>query len=346
LGSQLVYIKNFYTTKTNRMAETEEQIPQTEPETITETSEETKEEAPTETEQKPQEENDNNTTESTEEIEFIRDPILDQEEMRKMFVGGIATDSTDEELHAFFEEISGGVVEDKVIIRKDTDKKSHFGFITFATSELVDEVLLKRDQLKFKDRALDVNRAVPKNNSSPGAHEKTKKLFIANLPKTNCSSEDLMKYFQARHPAKYGTIEKIQLIKVKDSSGNPTEDNKGFGFIVVTTEDLADKMAIQHSNFEFGGRKIELKKSVPNNEGRQKGGRGGNRGGGQMYGQQQQYGGYGYAYGGYPDASWGYAQYPGYGGYAGADYGGYGGGYNGPQAPAGRGRGGSRYRPY
>lgn len=250
-----------------RMAETEEQVPQVEPETLTETAEETKEVNTETNEQKPEEENDNNTTESAEEIEFIRDPILDQEEMKKMFVGGIATDSTDEELHAFFEEVSGGVVEDKVIIRKDTDKKSHFGFITFATSELVDEVLLKRDQLKFKDRQLDVNRAVPKNNTSPGAHEKTKKLFIANLPKTGCSSEDLMKYFQARHPAKYGTIEKIQLIKKKDDKGNPTEENKGFGFIVVSSEDLADKLAIQHSNFEFGGRKIELKKSVPNNEG-------------------------------------------------------------------------------
>lgn len=249
------------------MAETEEQVPQTEPETITETSEnkETNEEVNTETEQKPQEENDTNGTETTEEeIEYIRDPILDQEEMRKMFVGGIATDATDEELQAFFEEMSGGVVEENVIIRKESDKKSHFGFITFATSELVDEVLLKREQLKFKDRALDVNRAVPKNNNSPGAHEKTKKLFIANLPKFDCSSDDLMKYFKARHPAKYGTIEKIQLIKKKDDQGNQLEENRGYGFIVVTSEDLADKMAIQHSNFEFGGRKIELKKSVPN----------------------------------------------------------------------------------
>lgn len=202
------------------------------------------------------------TAESTEELEYIRDPILDQEEMRKMFVGGIAPDSTDDELQAFFEEISGGVVEDKVVIRKESDKKNHFGFITFATSELVDEVLLKREQLKFKDRQLDVNRAVPKYNTNDGAHDRTKKLFIANLPKLECSSEDLQKYFEARHPKKYGTIEKIQLIKEKGNDGAPLEKNKGFGFILVSSEDLADKMAIQHQHFEFGGRKIELKKSV------------------------------------------------------------------------------------
>ena len=249
------------------MSETEDQVPQTEPESGTEVVESKEQVVKEETNEEKQTETTENTTESTEEIEFIRDPILDQEEMKKMFVGGIAQDSTDDELQAFFEEISGGVVEDKVVIRKEQDKKNHFGFVTFATSELVDEVLLKRDQLKFKDKQLDVNRAVPKNNSSQGAHEKTKKLFIANLPKFECTSEDLMKYFKARHPEKYGTIEKIQLIKKKDSEGNQMEENKGYGFIQVSSEDLADKMAIQHQNFEFGGRKIELKKSVPNNEG-------------------------------------------------------------------------------
>ena len=29
---------------------------------------------------------------------------------------------------------------------------------------------------------------------------------------------------------------------------------------------MADKMAIQHATFEFGGRRVELKKSVPTTE--------------------------------------------------------------------------------
>jgi len=282
------------------------------------------------------------------EAEVVRDPIVDEEEMKKLFVGGVTTDSTDDELKAFFEEMSGGSVIDNVIIRKDSDKKSHFGFVTFETSELVDEVLLKRDILKFKDRSLDVNRAVPKNNTTAGAHEKTKKLFIANLPKFNCSEDDLMKYFECRHPIKkYGTIENIQLIKKKDEHGNKLEENKGFGFIMVSSEDMADKMAIQHATFEFGGRKIELKKSVPTGEGggkRRGGGRGG--GGHQMYGQ----GGYGpnYAYGGYGGEWGGYGQgYPPQGyGYGDYNYG-YGGGYAQPGGGrGGRGGAGGRYRPY
>ena len=200
------------------------------------------------------------------EKEMIREPILDTDEMRKIFVGGITPNSKDEELKTFFEEMSGGAVPDCVIIRKDTDKKSHFGFVILESSELVDEILLKRKELNFNGRLLDVNRAVPKNNVSAGAHEKTKKLFIANLPKHNCTEEELRKHFEARHPKKYGTIESVQLIKKKDPSGQRTDENKGFGFVMVSSEDMADKLAIQHATFEFGGRRIELKKSVPTAE--------------------------------------------------------------------------------
>jgi len=170
-----------------------------------------------------------------------------------------------------------------------------------------------------------------------------KKLFIANLPKFDCSEEGLLQYFNQRHPKKYGTIESIQLIKKKDADGTKLQENKGFGFVMVSSEDLADKMAIQHATFEFGGRKVELKKSVPTNEGR--GGRRGGRGGGnQMQGGMAPYGGGGYDYWGYGGGyGGGYAGYDGYG------YGGWGGGYGagagGNRGGRGGGRGG-RFQPY
>jgi RNA recognition motif-containing protein len=278
------------------------------------------------------------STDQPEELEFIRDPILDTEEMKKIFVGGVALEVTDDELKEYFEEMSNGIVTDHVIIRKDTDKKSHFGFVTFETSELVDEILLKRDQLKFKDKQLDVNRAVPKNNTTEGAHERTKKLFIANLP-TNCTEEKLEEYFNARHPKKYGIIESLQLIKKKDDKGNKLAENKGYGFITVSTEDFGDKMAIQHATFEFGGRKIELKKSVTTGGKSRRGGRGGGGGGGPMYNYGGGYGNWGgYDYGAYRGGDNYGDPYGGYYGYGG--YGGF------PQSRGGRGGRGGRFTPY
>jgi len=302
------------------------------------------------------------------EQEFIRDEILDNEEMKKIFIAGIPSDAQDGDLKTFFEGVSGGTVTDCVIVRKEgqSEKKNLIGFVTLETSELVDEVLLKRGSLSFNGKELEVNRAVPKNNTWVGAHEKTKQLFIANLPK-DAKEDDLMAYFKSRHPEKYGTIESMKLIKVKNDDGSRTEVNKGYGFIFVSSEDMADKMAIQHNNFTFGGRKIELKKSVRGGGGEGGRGRGrgdgkmmrGGRGGGQF---QQGYGGYeaggyggqwdpygaagGYGYGG------GYDAYgAGYGGGYGAGYGG-GYGYGAPAGGAvgaggrGRGRGGARFQPY
>jgi len=286
-------------------------------------------------------------------LEYVADPALENEEMKKLYVTGICTESEDSEVKTFFEEMCGGEVTDNVIIRKDKERKTHFGFLTFANSELIDELLLRRSELVFKDKTLEVNRAVPKTNTSAGAHERTKKMFIANLPRNDCSEEDLRNYFEARHPKKYGTIEEIQLIKQKDEQGNKTEENKGYGFVMVSTEDMADKMAIQHSTFEFGGRKIELKKSVPTSEGGggRGRGRGRGRGGGMRGGNSQGYyggsyggGGGGYGYGaaagggygygaGYGAGAGGYGAYGaggGYGGgYAAGGYGGYGGGNGG-----------------
>merc|ERR1712168_573297 len=225
------------------------------------------------------------------ESEITRDEILDTEEMKKLFVRGIPKETTDEEFKEFFESHCEGSVTEVAVIRKDGEQKNTFGFVTLAESELIDKLLLKRDDLKLKGNALIMNRAVPKNSNAPGAHDRTKKLFIANVPRTGVSDDDLMKYFKARHPEEYGTIESVELVKNKDAEGNKTEENKGFGFVTVSSEDMADKMCIQHATFEFGGRKIELKKSSPPGEG----GRGGRGGRGGCGG----YGGYGGGYGGW-----------------------------------------------
>jgi len=294
--------------------------------------------------------------------EYVRDDILDSEEMRKVYIAGIPSTAQDADLKSLIESLGGTC--DLSVVRKE-DKKNLFGFATFETSDQVDELLLNRESLKLNGKALDVNRAVPKTNTWHGAHEKTKKLFIANLPR-NTTEDELKEYFKARHLTKYGEVESIKLIKKKDENNEKTNDNVGYGFIEVSCEDLADKMAIQHNHFTFGGRNIELKKHVPSADGggggRGRGrGRGGNRGGGQF----QQQGGYNNGFGGQQWGADSYGASAGYGGYGGGFGGGYGGGYGGgfgggyggggfgygaaPAASAGgrgRGRGGNRFNPY
>jgi len=299
---------------------------------------------------------------------YIEDEILNSEDMKKLFVAKIPIDSKDEDLKSFFENICGGVITEHIVVRKE-NAKSHFGFFTFESSHLVDEVIFREKELVFNNTTLEVNRAVPKKDYLTGAHHKTKKLFITSIPKTGVSEEDLKRYFEERHHPKYGTIESIQFIKKKDEAGNKLEENKGFGFITVSSEHMADTMAIQHTTFDFGGQRIELKKS--DQEGHQigrggprggrggpRGGRGGQRGGrGGRGGSQVDSGSYGggYGYGGYGD---GYGQWDYYSAYG--MYPQYGvssavrGGRGGTSSRGGRGgrgggrgsRGGKRYTPY
>jgi len=269
------------------------------------------------------------------------DDNLDLVDMKKIFVGQIPLDSKDEDLKSFFENICGGTVTDLVVIRKE-NVKNNFGFFTFDTSHSVDEVILKEKELVFNNATLIVNRAVPKKDSGSVPRIKTKTLFLSNIPETGFSEDELKAYFGEKHDAKYGTVESIQFIKKKDDEGNSLSENKGFGFITVSSEHMADKMSIQHETFEFGGQKLKLRKSDPDRGRGGRGGRGGQRGGrgGFQYGGGAPYGG---GYGGYGGYGAGYGQWDYYSAY------GYYPQYGVSSAVRGRGGGGSRgqrYSPY
>merc|ERR1712198_38234 len=99
-----------------------------------------------------------NTTEQTtedqeeeEEQEYVCPPEFDEAlEMRKMFVGGLDKDTTEDEFKELFQQY--GEIVDHVIIqqedkKRDGDQKKserRFGFITFAKCDDLEDCLLKR----------------------------------------------------------------------------------------------------------------------------------------------------------------------------------------------------------
>jgi len=270
--------------------------------------------------------------------------ILDSEDMKKLFVSKIPLDVTDEDLKSFLEGICGGNIAEMTIIRKPDAKTYHFGFLTFESSQLVDEVIFKEKELILNGATLQVNRACPKGEYQTGANHKTKKLFVAGIPTTGVTEEELKQHLDAVHDSKYGTIESVQFVKVKDEEGKATEENKGFGFIMVSSEHLADTMSIQHAALEFNGHTLKMKKSDRDGKPGQ-GGRGRGRGGFQYGG----YGGYGGGYGGYGGYNQGWGGY----GYGYDSYGvypqyGVSSAIRGRGGKGGRGgaRGGKRFTPY
>ena len=86
------------------------------------------------------------------------------EDKRKLFVGGISFNSTDDSLRSFFEQ--AGTVEEAVIIMdRQTGRSKGFGFVTMATEEEAAAAIDKLNGQELDGRAISVNVARPKTDN-------------------------------------------------------------------------------------------------------------------------------------------------------------------------------------
>jgi len=278
------------------------------------------------------------------------------EAMRKMFVGGLNRDTTDDAFFEYFGQFGNMV--DQVVIKDPQSKVSRgFGFITYDSSDAVEKVFQSRPHT-IDNKTLDVKRAMPREFNTSTAHAKVTKLFVGGVG-PDLTPEELQEYIESRHPTSVGTIDKIDFLKDKT-----TNQNKGFGFLECSSTDFADRLTISEQHFNLKGKKMAIKKAEPKgSEGGGGGDRGRGRGGFSAGGRGRGRGGGGGGRGGSNNGynSNGYSNdystgYPGFGGNAGGYNnfqqmqpagGNYGGGYGGGYGAAQGGRGGgNRYQPY
>ncbi|KAI3514564.1 hypothetical protein L1887_13086 [Cichorium endivia] len=244
----------------------------------------------------------------------------------KLFIGGIAWDTTEETLSDYFSKY--GDVSQTVIMRdKTTGRPRGFGFVVFSDPSVLDSVL--QDRHTIEGRTVEAKRALsreeqqtsrPGNNvgrSSGGTgNYRTKKIFVGGLPST-LTEEQFRQYFES-----YGDITDV-VIMFDQTTNRP----RGFGFISFDTEDAVDRV-LQKTFHELNNKLVEVKRALPKDANPGGGGGGGGGGNhGQMDGNRflQQNTGGGYpAYSGYGQPSYGFG-----GGYGSYGVGGYGGGYGG-----------------
>ena len=225
-------------------------------------------------------------------------------DIKKMFVGGLSADTSDETFLAYFQTF-GSI--DKADIVRDGNKTSRgFGFVSFANSDDLDNCLKQRPH-KIDNKEVEVKRAIPKNDANPTAHMRTKKLFVGGLREdaTESAISDVLEEICGERPTQ------VQLMKDRD-----TDKFRGFAFGLFDNEDVVDKLYIIRAA-TMCGRKVDMKKA----EERGKGGAGGGYRGGGRGGRGGRGGGGGYGGGGYGGGGGG-------GGYGGGGYGGYQSGYN------------------
>jgi len=81
---------------------------------------------------------------------------------KKLFVGGLSWDTTDEGLRKAFAS-HGEITEAKVITDRDTGRSRGFGFVTFARDEDAKTAISKVDGTSLDGKAIKVNEAQEKS---------------------------------------------------------------------------------------------------------------------------------------------------------------------------------------
>ncbi|KAG7331079.1 hypothetical protein KOW79_005048 [Hemibagrus wyckioides] len=265
------------------------------------------------------------------------------EQLRKLFIGGLSFETTEDSLRAHFEQ--WGKLTDCVVMRDPGNKRSRgFGFVTYSCVGEVDAAMSARPH-KVDGRVVEPKRAVSREDSNkPGAHLTVKKIFVGGI------KEDTEEYHIREYFERYGKIESIDIMEERS-----TGKKRGFCFVTFDDHDTVDKIVAQKYH-TINSHNCEVRKALPKQEmqaasnQRYRGGnfmgRGGNFGGGNFGrggygGGRGGYGGDGYDgfggdggnYGGgpgYGGGRGGFGGGPGYGhqGGGGGGGGGYGGGYD------------------
>lgn len=88
----------------------------------------------------------------------------DQHRTKKIFVGGLSANLTEEEFRSYFEKF--GTITDVVVMHDNiTQRPRGFGFITFDSENSVEEVVQKNFH-ELTGKLVEVKRAVPKDGTS------------------------------------------------------------------------------------------------------------------------------------------------------------------------------------
>ncbi|XP_041747174.1 heterogeneous nuclear ribonucleoprotein A1 isoform X3 [Coregonus clupeaformis] len=223
------------------------------------------------------------------------------EQLRKLFIGGLSFETTEESLRNHFER--WGSLTDCVVMKDPVTKRSRgFGFVTYSSVDEVDASMEARPH-KVDGRQVEPKRAVSREESSrPGAHTTVKKIFVGGI-KEDTEEHHLRDYFD-----KFGKIEVIDIMTDRTSG-----KKRGFAFVTFDDHDSVDRIVIQKYQ-TVNGHNCEVRKALSKEDMNRSGPRGGNFGG---YGG----GGYGGGHGRYGGGNWGYG--------GGGSYGNQGGGYGG-----------------
>uniref|UniRef100_A0A8R1DXH6 RRM domain-containing protein n=1 Tax=Caenorhabditis japonica TaxID=281687 RepID=A0A8R1DXH6_CAEJA len=172
-------------------------------------------------------------------------------QLRKLFIGGLSHDTTDEQLGNYFSQ--WGPVVDAIVIRDPNTKHSRgFGFVTFASIFSAEAAMKDRPHV-LGGKTVDSKRAIPREQMSsmipppffetdpaPGC-----KILLQGISNGTHSVDSLRIYFET-----FGTLDQVEIL------GSP----RGLGFVIYEDKESAERcLAHNGGRHIVNERKIEVR---------------------------------------------------------------------------------------
>lgn len=179
----------------------------------------------------------------------------------KIFVGGIAWETQEENLKKYFSKF--GEVSDCIVMRKPPTDPSHppdsqrhrgFGFVTFKEPSTIETILNQQSPHTLDGKKIEPKRATVKTavNQIPSNQElAVKKIFVGGIAH-GTSEDEITAYF-----SQFGNVTEVDLKYDKS-----TQRMRGFGFVGFDCEDPVEKVVQIHFH-QIKGKTVETKKAEP-----------------------------------------------------------------------------------
>jgi len=169
--------------------------------------------------------------------------------MRKLFIGAIDYQITEEELRCYFEQF-GELVDCTLMKFHDTGKSRGFGFVTYSRASHLDDCQAARPHV-IGGKTLETKRATPRADiGKPEAQANVSKIFIGGI-NDEMNEEDLRKHF-----AQFGKVVNVEQMRWSD-----TGKKRGFGFVEFDDYDAVDKVVLINRHI-VKKKRLEVKKAL------------------------------------------------------------------------------------
>ena len=183
-------------------------------------------------------------------------PPFHTEQLRKLFIGGLNLETTEESLKDYFSR--WGETVDVVVMRfPDTRRSRGFGFVTYENVDSVDAVLNVKPHV-LDGKEIEPKRAVAKEETAQSARQESEnshKIFVGGLASATTEDDIRNCFTKFCEEAGQGNVEEILVMRDREN-----DRLRGFCFVTFDCKEIVDKVC-SVKYFEIRTKTVEVRRA-------------------------------------------------------------------------------------